>query len=112
MNSPLPVIPLTTLILAAGIACTHPPGRPPTSVQDTGSVRSHERAVRVSEEELLPYGFISKLAYEAAMAACTRCNGEWGPQGVVGRLGCNCRMTDVGRECRDGNECEGSCLYQ
>jgi hypothetical protein len=49
---------------------------------------------------------------EEAMARCRECNGDWGRHGLLGLEGCLCRTRDAGRECRDGRECEGTCLYE
>ena len=49
---------------------------------------------------------------EAAMAACRKCQGIWGTWGMMGWEGCNCRMADAGKACRDGNECTGYCLFE
>jgi hypothetical protein len=48
----------------------------------------------------------------AAMTACTACRGEWGRRGLAGVEGCNCRTSDVGQSCDDGEDCEGACLFQ
>jgi len=49
---------------------------------------------------------------EEAMARCRECNGDWGRHGLLGLEGCLCRTVDEGGECRDGRECEGTCLYE
>ncbi len=46
----------------------------------------------------------------AARASCKACNGTFGPQGILGRLGCNCRTHDGGKPCWGGSECEAGCL--
>jgi hypothetical protein len=48
---------------------------------------------------------------DAAIAACTACQGTWGSWGMTGFEGCNCATRDAGTECRDGEDCEGSCLF-
>ena len=53
----------------------------------------------------------SNPAREAAMAACTACNGVWGIQGLIYRDACNCQARDAGKECRDGDACEGACKF-
>jgi hypothetical protein len=30
---------------------------------------------------------------------------------MLGHLGCNCRPPDAGKECRDGDDCQGVCLF-
>ncbi len=54
---------------------------------------------------------VSNPTRVAAMAACTACNGTWGIQGLVYRDACNCRARDAGKECRDGDACEGACKF-
>lgn len=49
---------------------------------------------------------------EQAMARCRECDGDWGRHGLLGLEGCLCRARDAGRECRDGRDCEGTCLYE
>jgi hypothetical protein len=39
------------------------------------------------------------------------CNGEWGPHGRSGSVGCLCRTKDVGVECHDSNDCEAACNF-
>lgn len=41
---------------------------------------------------------------------CKRCNGDWGQHGIVQQESCLCRTSDQGKECRDGDECQGQCL--
>ncbi len=55
---------------------------------------------------------VTNLRLDEAKAACVACNGAWGPLGRAGTLSCNCRTRDEGRECRDGDECEGICLVE
>jgi len=38
------------------------------------------------------------------------CNGTWGRHGLSPKDSCNCRTSDGGKRCRDGNECEGQCV--
>lgn len=47
-----------------------------------------------------------------AESACQRCNGDFGPHGLRGTLGCVCRTADSGRPCDDGDACEGMCLFE
>lgn len=49
---------------------------------------------------------------DAAIAACTACQGTWGSWGITGYEGCNCATKDAGKQCRDGEECEGACLFE
>ncbi len=53
---------------------------------------------------------ITNSSMEAARAACKACNGTFGPQGISGRLGCNCRTRDGGKPCWGASECEAGCL--
>jgi hypothetical protein len=46
----------------------------------------------------------------AAMQACDDCNGQWGPHGISGTVGCLCRTGDAGTACDDGKDCEGKCI--
>jgi len=55
---------------------------------------------------------VTNLRLDEAKAACVACNGAWGPLGMAGNLRCNCRTHDGGRECRDGDQCEGTCLVE
>jgi hypothetical protein len=41
---------------------------------------------------------------------CKACNGEWGIHGLAQTPSCNCRTTDGGKRCKDGNECQGLCV--
>ncbi len=66
----------------------------------SGPARSITRVVSVDNPER-----------ERREAACRACNGDWGAHGITGSEGCNCRMRDAGKECRDGTDCEGECLF-
>jgi hypothetical protein len=55
---------------------------------------------------------VSNPALDADRAACTACRGSWGPHGITGHVGCICATSDAGRECRDGGECEGECVFE
>lgn len=85
-------IPWTTPGELEAVVYFHPPG-------ETG-----EQAARA------PVKVVNrKLA--AAKAACEKCSGVWGRWGVNKNEGCNCQTTDHGKECRDGNDCQGECIY-
>lgn len=47
-----------------------------------------------------------------AKQACVQCNGTWGTFGYVRKEQCNCKTTDAGKQCFDGNDCQGYCLFQ
>jgi hypothetical protein len=40
---------------------------------------------------------------------CRRCNGTWGPRGIIGALGCVCPTIDGGKPCRRPSDCEHRC---
>jgi hypothetical protein len=42
--------------------------------------------------------------------ACGACNGVWAIHGLGETEACNCRTKDGGKLCRDGAECEASCI--
>jgi hypothetical protein len=42
--------------------------------------------------------------------ACDACQGLWGVHGVEEVETCICKTNDEGRECTDGNDCQGECL--
>lgn len=65
-----------------------------------GPTHSIARVVNVDNPEL-----------ERRRAACRACSGDWGAHGITGYEGCNCRMRDAGKECRDGTDCQGECLF-
>ena len=46
------------------------------------------------------------------MAHCKACNGSYKHHGLVGKEGCICGTKDAWRECRDGLDCEGTCLFE
>jgi len=43
---------------------------------------------------------------------CDACGGQWAVHGIEQVEGCICRTKDGGKACRDGTECEGSCLVK
>jgi hypothetical protein len=47
----------------------------------------------------------------AAMAACRRCRGRWGPDGLAAIDRCVCPMPDAGRRCLAARQCRGDCLF-
>jgi hypothetical protein len=65
-----------------------------------------ERALRSAAARLR----VRDTHLEQAREQCRACDGEWGPQGMLRELGCNCRTRDAGKICHDGDECEGACL--
>jgi hypothetical protein len=46
----------------------------------------------------------------ATAKECRACRGDWGVHGLAGVPSCNCRTTDPGKRCTDGNECQGMCV--
>ncbi len=64
--------------------------------------------------ELLARGSvtITNPALRVAQAECRACNGIWGPVGMMGTLTCNCATKDAGETCDDGDDCEGTCLFE
>ncbi|MBL9042785.1 MAG: hypothetical protein JNM83_14345 [Myxococcales bacterium] len=55
---------------------------------------------------------IANKGLAAAKAACEKCSGVWGRYGVNRQQGCNCKTTDAGKVCIDGDDCEGLCLFR
>jgi hypothetical protein len=41
---------------------------------------------------------------------CKSCNGDWARHGLAETESCNCRTTDGGKVCLDGNDCQGLCI--
>ena len=56
--------------------------------------------------------WVTNPARDAAVAECEACHGVWGRHGITQREGCICRTSDAGKECRDGADCEGPCLFE
>ena len=71
-------------------------------------VDMHGVPIRVAEQPVV----VANPTREAAMAACKACHGTWGIQGLVYREACNCAARDAGQECRDGDACEGRCVFE
>ncbi len=65
----------------------------------------HEHSVRAPIK-------IGNKALAAAKAACVQCSGVWGRYGMNKVEGCNCKTSDAGKTCYDGDECQGYCLFQ
>jgi hypothetical protein len=42
--------------------------------------------------------------------ACRACRGHWAVHGLDVKESCNCRTTDGGKKCRDGDDCQGMCI--
>lgn len=55
---------------------------------------------------------IANKALAHAKAACDKCSGTWARYGVNHTWGCNCKTTDAGKVCNDGNDCQGLCLFR
>ena len=55
---------------------------------------------------------VSNPALDTAKQACQKCSGIWGPFGPGKTQACNCKTRDAGKTCRDGNDCQGFCLFQ
>lgn len=101
--SPAPIVPPQT-VWREGIPWSQPAElelevffRPPG--QSTGEQSSRVR-VRVTHKALA-----------AAQAACGQCDGTWGRFGVNKVAACNCKTKDAGKECLDGEDCEGYCMF-
>ncbi|MBI5489157.1 MAG: hypothetical protein HY905_17610 [Deltaproteobacteria bacterium] len=47
-----------------------------------------------------------------ARAECEACRGVWGRHGLAQSEGCICGTGDEGKECRDGADCEGPCVFE
>jgi len=58
-----------------------------------------------------PIRIVNK-ALSAAKSACEKCQGVWGRYGVNKIEGCNCKTSDAGKVCIDGDDCQGYCLFQ
>jgi hypothetical protein len=43
-------------------------------------------------------------------AGCDACKGLWARHGIADTESCICKTKDAGKACRDGSECEGTCL--
>jgi hypothetical protein len=43
-------------------------------------------------------------------AGCDACKGLWAKHGIADTESCICKTKDGGKTCRDGAECEGTCL--
>jgi hypothetical protein len=55
----------------------------------------------------------NEAATRQVTEACSRqCSGEWGRHGRLQLEYCRCRTPDAGRECRDGKDCVGACLWE
>ncbi len=54
---------------------------------------------------------IENPARDTALLQCEACNGTWGVYGISSTEGCNCSTTDGGKVCRDGDDCEASCMF-
>jgi hypothetical protein len=78
----------------------------------------HHVRVLASERDGTPFepapivAWVTNPARDAAVAECEACQGVWGRHGITQREGCICRTSDAGKECRDGADCEGPCLFE
>jgi len=43
-------------------------------------------------------------------AGCDACKGLWAVHGIAETESCICKTKDASKACRDGSECEGTCL--
>jgi len=86
-------IPWTTPGELEAVVFFHPPGS------------SGEQSVRGAIK-------IANKGLATAKAACEKCNGVWGRYGVNRNQGCNCKTTDAGKVCNDGDDCQGLCLFR
>lgn len=43
-------------------------------------------------------------------AGCDACKGLWAVHGIAETESCICKTKDAGKACRDGAECEGTCI--
>lgn len=86
-------IPWTTPAELIAVVYYRPPGQ------------TDERSVRGSVS-------ITNKAMLQAKAACDKCQGTWGRYGTNKYEQCNCKTTDAGKACQDGDECQGQCIFQ
>jgi hypothetical protein len=56
-----------------------------------------------------PDATADRIAYAETEEDCRRCNGEWGPHGILGIPSCVCPTTDGGKPCRGHTDCEHTC---
>jgi hypothetical protein len=46
-----------------------------------------------------------------AIAACRKCRGTFGPNGLLGFDSCVCPSPDAGKRCTDGDQCVNGCMF-
>src|SRR5689334_7864158 len=72
---------------------SQPGARDPSSIGRASERAPHDPPTRPSTKE-----------------ACDACQGIWAAHGVEESETCICKTNDEGRECTDGNDCQGECL--
>lgn len=85
---------------------------PWTTPGDLEAVVYYRSPGSTGEQSVRSKIIVANKVLSAAKAACDKCNGVWGRYGVNHYQGCNCKTTDAGKVCRDGDECQGLCLFR
>ena len=93
-----------------GVLC----GAPPTAATESSSAPSLPApqppfCARLAGKGIVGSGGgVSPTA--STEAECKKCNGSWGPHGMVGVVGCLCATPDGGRACSSPRDCASECI--
>ena len=98
------IIPLVSLLVGCASANNGKPAETPLEAPQKEQ-ETAETEVPQPQEETAP-----SPDREQAMKDCEECNGDWGKHGLAQVEGCICRTKDHGKPCKDGNDCQGTCL--
>ena len=111
-----PTVSLIALPIAAAIGCggsspaTHPP---PAQPAPPAADHDSSEATEVEAEQTLEHADAGALPDRITHADneedCRRCNGTWGPRGILSVPGCVCPTLDGGKPCRRPADCEHRC---
>jgi hypothetical protein len=91
-------------VLAVAGCCTRRGGKAAAPAPPTATVQQSVASAPAPFPEPTP------AERPKTKEACVTCNGVWAVHGLAETESCNCRTKDSGKLCRDGSECEASCL--
>jgi hypothetical protein len=101
-SSRMPFVLVAALGFASALAACCKNNAPPASASSasTSSSQSASTASAAATPRPRP----------TTKEGCDACQGVWARHGLAETEACVCKTKDGGKICRDGSECEGSCL--
>ena len=101
-----PMRPLLLALPLVGLLACQGTTRVATDARPTGG----PSATPAPPPAATPAAATPKPPRPTTKAGCDACQGKWAQHGIAEGESCICKTKDGGKQCRDGAECEGSCI--